>query len=326
MQKRTPKFVSIIISNYNAKEFLEKCLASLMKLSYPTYEVIVVDAGSTDGSAEIVKKKFSDVRLIETRKMGIGEAINLGIQHSKGEIIVFDLNSDDVVDKNWLSILVSALETSPEIGIVEGKRYGTTHGVLYGAGGKVNWITGNVYGIGQGKMDSEEFNFGREVDFVRVIAVKREVIRRIGLCDHAYYIYFEDTDFCIRAKKAGFKILYVPEAILWHVGGATVGKGTLRAYYYFRRNHIRFIVKNFPISTLFTALFLSLIAQMLFDVPRILPLTYYLFSIKGLKNSALRGDIRYIETFFKVLLWNFRNLRETIHARWQAKMIVNRLS
>jgi len=297
-----------------------------MKLSYPTYEVIVVDAGSTDGSAEIVKK-FSDIRLIETRKMGIGEAINLGIHHSKGEIIVFDLNSDDVVDKNWLSILVSALETSPEIGIVEGKRYGTTAlGVLYGAGGKVNWITGNVYGIGQGKMNSEEFNFRREVDFVRVIAVKREVIRRIGLCDPAYYIYFEDTDFCIRAKKAGFKILYVPEAILWHVGGATVGKGTLRAYYYFRKNHIRFIIKNFPISTMFTALFWSLIAQMLFDVPRIFPLTYYLIPLKGLRDSALRGDIRYVEAFLKSILWNFRNLQETMRARWQAKMIVNRLS
>jgi len=93
------KLVSIIISNYNGKEHLRECLLSLMRLKYPDYEVLVVDAASTDGSPEMVEREFPNVRLLRKGKIGIGEAINCGIMVAKGDLIVFDLNNDDVVDE-----------------------------------------------------------------------------------------------------------------------------------------------------------------------------------------------------------------------------------
>src|SRR3989339_2107216 len=90
---------SIIISNCNGEKYLHECLSSLMQLDYPLYEVIVVDAASSDNSIAIIERDFPEVHLIKKGRIGIGEALNYGISMAHGEFIVFDLNNDDVVDK-----------------------------------------------------------------------------------------------------------------------------------------------------------------------------------------------------------------------------------
>ena len=313
------KMVSIIISNFNGKEHLRECLFSLMKLKYPHYEVIVVDAGSTDGSPEMVEKDFPSVRLVRRGDMGIGEAINCGILVAKGEFIVFDLNNDDVVDENWLNHLVEVLSSSRDIGIVCGKRYRYgSNEILDCAGGKINFLTGDTSVIGQHRKNSEKYDSEKEVDYVPVIMTKREVINNVGLCDPHYYIYFEDTDFCLRAKRAGYKVIYVPSAIFWHKGSSTVGKFSYKRYYYLRRNQIRFILKTFPLPFMISALvYCSIFRTILDPLVTITPIRK-LINIGFPRFSGYakgRGNPRLIKAQKDSFLWNLKNLRKTLQAR-----------
>jgi len=319
------KLVSIIISNFNGEKHLRDCLSSLLELNYPKYEVIVVDAGSLDESRRIVKENFPLVRLIEKGRIGIGEAINHGITAAKGEIIAFDLNSDDIVDPDWLNPLVKELVSSPDIGIVCGKRlrYGA-NGVLDCAGGKINRFTGDTPVIGQGRPDSKEYSVQREVDYVPVVMTKRELISEIGPCDSSYYVYFEDTDFCLRARRAGYKIIYIPSAIFWHKGSATVGKFSYKSYYYLRRNQIRFIVKMFPTHYMIIALFYCLFFRTLLDSLATIPL------VRKLINTLLPSFHTYsfkrnlyeaTATQAAAILWNLKNLKRTVQARWPIKQV-----
>ena len=313
------KMVSIIISNYNGKEHLRECLSSLMRLKYPNYEVIVVDAGSTDGSGQMAERDFPNVILLKKGRIGIGEAINWGILRSRGEFIVFDLNNDDVVDENWLDPLVETLNSSQEIGIVCGKRYRHgTNKILDCAGGKINFLTGDTPVLGQGRKNSREYDTLKEVDYVPVIMTRREIINKIGLCDPEYFIYFEDTDFCIRAKRVGYKVIYVPSAIFWHKGSMTVGKFSYNNYYYLRRNQIRFVIKNFPAHFMVTALIYCLIFRTVTDsLIMISPLrktVNSLFpSIQGYTSS--RSDSKCWTAQKNAIFWNIRNLGSTVKAR-----------
>lgn len=313
------KLVSIIISNYNGKEHLRECLLSLDCLNYPNYEVIVVDAESTDGAPDMVEKDFPKVKLIRKGKIGIGEAINIGINLANGELIVFDLNNDDVVDKNWLNSLVAVIESSDDIGIVCGKRYTYSNKkLLDSAGGKINFYTGETPVIGQNRLDSVEFSFTREVDYVGVILTKRSVIEKVGLVDPVYFIYYEDADFCLRVKRAGYKVVYVPSAIFWHKGSSTVGKSSYKGYYYLVRNEIRFILKNFRWPFVVTSLFHHILIKNILDPL----LTISLF--KRLLTRLFPRFVGYIQSRSDPTLciarkeayfWNLKNLRNTLYER-----------
>jgi len=294
-------YVSIIIPNYNAKNDLRCCLNSLRRLKYDDREIIVVDSGSEDGSADMISEEFPEVKLMKTGKIGIGEANNVGIKEARGDLIVFDLNSDDVVDENWLSHLVKSFQGSPDIGIACGKRLlGGQDGILDSAGARVHLLTGTVPAIGRGKPDSPKYNTVKDVDYVPVPIVKREVFDKIGLCDPEYYLYYEETDFCLRAKKAGYRVLYVPSAVFWHRRSATIGRHSPRKHYYERRNRIRFILKNFSFPTL------------------VIPLVFHVVFMGFLYGvyHSLRADFSYLQAEKRALLWNFGNLRKTLKMRY----------
>ena len=238
--------VSIIISNYNGKDLLRGCLNSLKRLRYPNYEVIVVDSGSIDGAPEMVKKEFPRVKLIRKGKIGIGEAINIGISASRGDVLVFDLNNDDIVSEDWLDPLVETLLSSPTIGIVCGKRYlADTNSILDSAGSVI--LFGITIGRGHGKMDSAKYNRIQEVDYVPVVATRRDVIERVGLLDEDFYIYGEDVDFCLRAKKLGYKTVYVPSSVFFHKRSATIGERSPRGLYWTAKSRILLIIKHHPL-------------------------------------------------------------------------------
>jgi glycosyltransferase involved in cell wall biosynthesis len=115
--------VSIIISNYNASTYLPETLASLGNLKYPHYEVIVVDAGSNDSSVELVRICFPWVRVVAlSERVGVATALNIGVQHSVGEILILDYNSDEIASPAWLMRLVSALQHAPGWSIVGSTR------------------------------------------------------------------------------------------------------------------------------------------------------------------------------------------------------------
>ncbi len=301
-------FASVIISNYNGKSFLRECLTSLEKSVYERFEIIVVDAGSSDGSPDMVRLEFPDVKLVQLGHVGIGTAINVGIRHAKGEVIVFDLNNDDVVDEDWLLNLVSAVCQCNYAVVACGKRYVYGSNRIDSAGARINRLVGSFPPIGRGEFNGPRFDTSCEVDYVPVIAASRKLVEAVGLCDEIYEIYFEDADFCCRAKKQGFKVVYVPEAEFSHYGSGSIGKISERQIYYMLRNRLRFVIKNFPMAFVLSSLMLT-------------PLwlaSEFLGQYKSVQRShpdTISFLMENIRACFKALRWNFAHLEQTIHAR-----------
>jgi len=303
-------FVSVIISNYNGNSFLEECLASLKKSVYKRFEIIVVDAGSSDGSQCMVRQEFPDVRLVQLGRVGIGTAINVGIKHAKGEIIVFDLNNDDVVDEDWLLNLVIALLKREYDAVVCGRRYIYGSNRIDSAGARINRLVGSFPPIGRGEFDDPKFEMSCEVDYVPVVAAGRKLVEAVGLCDERYEIYFEDADFCYQAKKQGFKVIYAPEAKFFHHGSTTIGKISQRKIYYMLRNRLRFIIKNFPLPFAFSSLILTplwLASEFLGQYK----------SAQSTYTDCITLPTNNLRPCFEAIRWNFIHLRQTLESRRQ---------
>jgi len=314
--------VSLIISNLNGKDNLRECLKSLLNLQYKgNYEIIVVDAGSTDGAPEMIEHEFLDVILIRTKRIGIGEAINIGIGSAQGDIIGFDLNNDEVFSQNWLQNLIDTLLSNEEIGVVGGIRllYGSKY-ILDEAGTYFNYLgfqSGNI-GVNISDLQIDPI----ESDYVGTILFRRELLNKIGLVDEDYYIYGEDADFCARVKSYGYKILSVPNAISYHKRSETIGRVNPLAIYYHRRAKIRFIIINFSLFRMFVSLFWHLILltgiEALIFIPTLnkflnSPNTRLSFLVKENSKENFRAVISAIS-------WNIRNFKKTVKRRLYIKI------
>lgn len=247
MEKRnkSPK-VSIIILNWNGGEDVLECLKSVKDIDYPDYEVIVVDNGSTDNSVEGIKRSFPNINLIQNNKnLGFPEGTNVGIRAATGDYIML-LNDDTVVARNILKDLVEAMGSNANIGIAGPTiLYYSEPDKIWSAGGKLSSL-GYASHIGKGlKLNKELFNKPRFVDYITgcAVLIKKEVIDKIGLLDPEYFLYFEDADFCLRAKKAGYEYMYVPSPTVWHKATGEWITNPTQAYYYMR-NAIVFARKN----------------------------------------------------------------------------------
>lgn len=242
--------VSVIIPNWNGLEHLNVCLTSLRKQQGIEFEVILVDNGSTDGSQSYVRDNFPDVNLIELNEnRGFTGANIVGYANSKGDIVTL-LNNDTEVERDWLATIVDAFQRHPEVGIVASKMllfdrrdHFHTAGDFY----RLDGIPGNrgVWQRDIGQYDREEYVFSACGGSA---AYRRSMIDEIGFLDQSYYFSCEDTDLSWRAQLAGWKVLYVPEAVVFHKLQATGGSVT--ASYYDGRNFIFLILKNYPYSLL----------------------------------------------------------------------------
>jgi hypothetical protein len=320
-------FASIVVANYNGKDVIGYCLRSIEELRYPNFEVIVVDDHSTDSSVEVIEREFPNVRLVKLPKnVGLAGANNEGLKFAKGSIMVFDLNNDEVVDKDWLTELVKVLVSSPGIGITCGKRYQADKMFIRGntilsAGSKMSPITAECAAIGYGKRDGPEYDIQRETDFATVLAIRREVLERVGLFDPVYGNYYEDADLSIRVKQAGYKLIYVPTAKSWHIGASSFGSHSYRRYYLLRRNQLRFIIKNFPARTAFLGLVHCLFVRTIIDTLFAAP---FLKRIMRLFPSSSSKPLIYIprnsspdilKAQEEAIIWNLKNLSSSIKAR-----------
>lgn len=245
--------VSIVISTKNRKEDAIRCLKSLRNLEYPEYEVIVNDNASTDGTAAEIEQKFPEVVLVKgDQDLGPAGGRNVGIKHANGDFIFF-LDCDNVVDKDVLTELIDVISKDETIGIVGPKMYHYGHPKrIWSDGGEINLITSRTTFIGN-KVDGGRFDEIREVGhFPNAFLVRRHVIDKVGFFDENYFFLLEESDFCHRAKRAGFKILFVPSAKVWH-GSASLkdisilkrlGINTEQRAYFTARNRLLFMRKN----------------------------------------------------------------------------------
>ncbi|MGB0385256.1 MAG: glycosyltransferase family 2 protein [Ardenticatenaceae bacterium] len=243
--------VSVIIPAWNGHEHLESCLSALLRQSYSPLEVIVVDNASSDGSADLVEKKFPAVRLIRNAKnLGFGGGCNTGLRAAEGKILIL-LNQDTIVEPEWTGALVEVFEADPTIGIAGGKAF-YPDGTIQHAGGYVD-KHGVGHHYGYRKPDNGQFDQIRDVDFVTgaTLAISRQAFERIGELDDGFRpAYFEDVDWCYRARHAGFRTVYVPEARLIHQEESKAGDESDEGKYLMQRNRIRFVLKQWPIARL----------------------------------------------------------------------------
>jgi GT2 family glycosyltransferase len=288
LNNNSPK-ISTIILNWNGLEDTIECIESLERLTYPNYEIIVVDNGSTDGSQEAIVKRFPEVALLQNpENLGFAAGHGKGIRYASGEYIAF-LNNDTIVDPRWLDELIKPfLTTNQRIGATNSTTisYRNRDEVQYGGNGTIN-IFGQVRA-------SDRVEYGiRETHTIsgESFMMKKEVIDDLEefLC-HEYFAYYEDIDLSWRLINKGYKLIYSPKSIVYHKGGMTSRKISDRKRVYDVRNKYLTFYRNLSNARLLLVFPLLLF----FDIAAMLVLVLY---ARRTNNARLR--FKGIMEFFK---------------------------
>jgi GT2 family glycosyltransferase len=242
--------VSIILLNWNQPHFTLACLHSLNKITYPNFNVIVVDNGSVDDSISQMDAVKSELNykleiIANDKNLGFAEGNNVGIRRGlelKADYVLL-LNNDTEVAPGFLEPLVQMNESNHKIGITGPKIYYYDQPDLIWSAGGIFTKEGWTQQLGVNQPDSPELNKLRKVDYVSGCAmlVKRSVIEKVGMLDPRFFIYYEETDWCGRTAKGGFEIWYVPESILWHKISLKARDLSPRYIYLMTRNRLLFL-------------------------------------------------------------------------------------
>ncbi len=245
--------ISIVVLNFNGKQYLDDCLTSLAAQTFRNFEVIVVDNGSTDGSQEYVKAYFPWVKIIKNDKnLGFAGGTNAGIRQADGDYIL-TLNNDTQADRRFLECLKEPM-SDRSVGMCASKmlfpdgRINST-GMCISRSGAA-WDRGMLE-PDVGRYDSEEEVFG---PCAGAALYRKEMLDEIDLFDEDFFLFMEDVDLAFRGRLAGWKCVYVPKARVYHHHSGTAGFGSDLSVYYGNRNVIWYVIKDFPIGLLITSL------------------------------------------------------------------------
>ena len=241
------KAVDIIVLSWNGIGFLERCLSSLLRQTYPSYHVLMVDNASIDGSVAMVRERFPQVEVIENdRNLGFAAGMNVGLRRAQGETIVL-LNQDTEVRVDWLEWLVEAMESDERVGIVGCKLLYPDGKTLQHAGGILAYPLAIASHRGRGELDRGQYDAKSEVDFATgaALGLHRALLEEIGLLDEGFFFYYEDVDFCFRAREAGYRVIYAPRAVAIHHEGMSVRRLGVERYSLLHRSRLAFVLKHY---------------------------------------------------------------------------------
>jgi GT2 family glycosyltransferase len=268
---------AVLILNYNKVKDLIECLESVFKLDFAGFEVVVIDNGSSDGSGDAAAEKFPSAHVLKLEKnLGSSGGRNAGIEYIKNNLTyeyVLFLDNDTVVEPDFLTRLMECFSkfdnnNGYNVGITCGKTYtNSSSKIIMSVGMVINLYFGMMYDRGSGKLDNEEFNKSCEVDACGAFGflIKKDVLLSVEKFDERYYPYgWEDVDFCFRVREKGYKIVYVPDAVMYHKGTKLGRKpkpqyerSKIKNFFLFLRIHANFIQKSVLLFVLpFRALFL----------------------------------------------------------------------
>lgn len=269
-----PPLVSVVVVNWNGEDVIPGCLTSLAAQDFGDFELIVVDNGSTDHSLEILNSSPLPIRLIRnTENKGFCGANNQGIDLAQGKFIAL-LNNDAEADAGWLSALVRAIERDdgPLCGMVASKILLFEDRKRIDKVGHLIYPDGQNRGRGSGEIDSGQYDeFGETLWPDGCAALySAEMLRQIGGFDEDFFAYADDADLGFRGRIAGWRAVYEPKAVVYHRGGATLGRYSAKRLFLIERNRIWLVAKLFPL--------------------RMWPLTPYYFLRRALAMAFARAD------------------------------------
>jgi len=252
--------VNIIILNWNGLKNTVECIQSLQRIDYPDFSVMIVDNGSSDGSEARIRDQFPEHTLIiNSENIGFSAGNNIGIQRSlkDGAKYVLLLNNDTEVAPDFLRILVETVEADPRIGAAGPIiYYHEQPQTVWSAGGNLDW-SGRAQMIGLNEIDSGQFAGSyQDVDFVSgcALLVKTTVLERVGMLDERFFNYFEETEWCVRIRRSGYRIVNAPNARIWHKIPLDARESSPIVHYYMTRNRLLFLktVDAGPLAFMYT--------------------------------------------------------------------------
>jgi GT2 family glycosyltransferase len=245
--------LTVAILNYNGRALLDEMLPSLACQTLEGFDTVVVDNGSQDDSVAYLRSHWPHVRVVELPvNRGVTSALNECLAACETDVVGL-FNNDMELAPECLAELLAALEGDPHVGSVTPKMLDfVDRAVIDGAGDMLNWRGGGRR-RGHGERDVGQYDEAGEVFGAcgGSALYRRSAIERVGGFDEAYFAYYEDIDWAFRAQLAGFRCLYVPSAVLYHRGSATLGRGFSDFNgYHLWRNPIWLIAKCFPVGAL----------------------------------------------------------------------------
>jgi GT2 family glycosyltransferase len=239
--------VSIIIVNWNGINFIGKCLDGLKAQTRRDFSIIMVDNASQDGSLEFVQENYPEVKILaQSENTGFSAANNIALKSVRTEYVAL-LNNDAVPHPDWLKNLVDALEKDPETGFCASKMLFYDNPEFIDRAGDIYTTAATALLRGRGesskKFSSQEYVFGA---CAGAALYRTKMLDEIGLFDEDFFLVYEDVDLSFRAQLRGYRCLYVPEAIVYHHAGSSIGDDSPVSVYYSHRNLEWVYIQNMP--------------------------------------------------------------------------------
>ena len=247
--------VAVVILNWNGKKFLEKFLPSLLENSINKADIIVADNASADDSVEFMRSNFPYIRIIQLNKnYGFAKGYNLALAQVEADYYIL-LNSDIEVTPNWIQPLIDLMESDASIAACQPKIRSFLEPQKFEyAGGAGGFIDKYGYPFCRGRMFlSIEEDDGQYDDTIEIfwatgacMFVRSSLFHKFGGLDEDFFAHMEEIDFCWRLKNEGYKIMYCPLSVVYHIGGGTLPKISWRKTYLNFRNNCILLYKNLP--------------------------------------------------------------------------------
>lgn len=302
--------VAIIVINCNALRYLEACLKSIEDNDYPNYEIIMVDDHSTDGGVEFVQKNFPKVKVIQHDiNLGACVSLNEGVASTDAPLVV-KLDSDVIVEKDWLSSMIKVLEADPKIGVVGSK-------VLYYDSEEIQDIGSNIDRFGY------QMNYYTEVGLPKdgtttmdafyvsgcSMLFRKDLFEKVGKYDEEYFLYKDDLDFCWRVRLLGYQVVTDLNSKIHHVSGVAAGGRTIldakgryhttpKKRYFGERNTLRTLLKNYSAISL----------------AKILPI-YLIITMAEISFFMMLRQPKVSWAYLRAIWWNVENFPDTFRRR-----------
>ena len=283
--------ISIVVITWNSAAYLPRCLASLNHQTFKDFEVILVDNGSNDGCVDNIERNWPDLNLRLERlpeNVGFAAANNLGACLARGEWLAL-LNADAFPETDWLENLILAAENHPEFSFFASRQIQANAPEFLDGAGDAYHISGLAWRR-YASWPAAQFGLEPEEVFSPCAAAAlypRRAFLQVGGFDENFFSYHEDVDLAFRLRLRGFRCLYVPDAVVKHIGSATLGAQSDFALYHWQRNFIWSFIQNMPSALLWEALPAHLVANFIYLV------NYTLRGRGGCllkaKKDALRG-------------------------------------